>query len=413
MFALIDCNNFYVSCERVFNPKLENKPVVILSNNDGCVISRSEEAKKLGIGMGQPFFEIKKIIQKHSIFVFSSNYKLYGDMSSRVMATLRQIFNEIEEYSIDEAFIGLQSFNNYNLDSLAIKSRQIVKRNTGIPVSIGIGQTKTLAKIASSYAKNESKGIYIIDKYNIDRVLKELPLSKIWGVGDSLSKKISALGINTGLDLKNISPKLIKELFNVTTQKVIYELRGFSCLHIEEASPTKAIIASRSFSKSISNLEEIMEALVNHTSRACEKLRFQNQLCGKITVFVKSKAVIQNDNDKLYNNITYEFNSLSDSNDTILRTAKNCLISIYKNNIAYNKLGIVLHGLKDKSRFIANNLTFEDKCSENVMCIIDKINAKYGKRSIYPASQGRNNSKWLSKSELASSFNPGILLEID
>ncbi|MEQ9115703.1 MAG: hypothetical protein RLN62_02795 [Rickettsiales bacterium] len=412
MFALVDCNNFYTECERVFNPKLESQPIVILSKNDRCVISRSDEAKYLGIKMGEPFFKIRDLVKKHSVFVLSSNYRLYGDMSARVMVNLEKIFHEVEEYSIDEAFVDLHHFTNFDLKSLCYKAKKIIRRNVGIPISMGVGKTKTLAKIANNYAKSHLKGnICIINKRNESAILSNCPVKEVWGIGKETANRLYKTRISSSLDLRNIPSKQMCKMFNLTSQKTVYELRGFSCIPIEEHTPKRSILSSRTFSTKINNFSEMQEALTTYALRACEKLAQKKYLCGKISIFIKSTDIIQG--EKFYNNITYEFDRASNNSRDIVQIALMCLKEIYKNNISYSKLGIILHELKRNN--MLNSLvrsTTRNLNTGKITDIIDKINHKYGSKSIYPASQ-KVKSLWNSKSEMQGSFYPKTILEVN
>jgi DNA polymerase V len=277
--ALVDCNNFYVSCERVFQPELRGRPVVVLSNNDGCVIARSNEAKALGIPMGAPWHLHKARFAQAGVIVRSSNYTLYGDMSSRVMRVLSRFTPDLEIYSIDEAFLGLQGFGD-RLESHARALRAAVLRWTGIPVSVGIAPTKTLAKVANHVAKKEEKhggAVLLLDEEAQDAALARLELTDLWGVAGRLAARLKAIGINTPLDLKNGDPRLIRERLGVVTMRLALELRGVPCLGLEREIPDrKSIMASRSFGRAITTLAELREAIASYTARAAEKLRRQH-----------------------------------------------------------------------------------------------------------------------------------------
>ncbi|MBA3814668.1 MAG: Y-family DNA polymerase [Alphaproteobacteria bacterium] len=266
MFALVDCNAFYVSCERVFQPHLEGKPVIVLSSNDGCAISRSNEAKALGIKMGVPLFKIKDIVQKHKVHVFSSNFSLYGDMSSRVMATLKTMSSSLEIYSVDEAFLDLSLVPQHELFSQGCHIKTLVKQWTGIPVSVGIGPTKTLAKVANHMAKKNPSGCCVLaDPQKIEEVLKTFPLQDIWGIGYQWSKKLSRFGMNTALDLVQAELGWIRKTFNIVLTRTALELKGTSCLSLEEVyPPKKAMVSSRSFGVPVSSFDVLREAVSFH-----------------------------------------------------------------------------------------------------------------------------------------------------
>jgi len=297
IFALVDCNNFYVSCERIFNPKLVGRPVVVLSNNDGCVVARSNEAKALNIGMGVPAFEVADLIKKHSIEVFSSNYTLYADMSRRVMETLATFAPEIEIYSIDEAFLNLAGFKS----PLADYGRQIqrtVKQWTGMPVSIGIAGTKTLAKIANHLAKRSAELDGVLDlsaSANIEKVLAEVPLEKVWGIGIRSAIKLKRAGLKTALDLSKADISWIRNRFGVVGVRTVYELRGSCCYPLEDNPPARqSIVVSRMFGVPVESIEQLKEAAATYAARAGEKLREHSLAVNLQTVFVTTSRFIKN-----------------------------------------------------------------------------------------------------------------------
>jgi len=288
--ALIDCNSFYVSCERLFKPSLIKKPVIVLSNNDGCIISRSAEAKALGIKMGEPYFKAKKIITKNNVHVFSSNYSLYGDISRRVMKILKNFAPEMEIYSIDEAFLNLSSVSDDEVLQFGKKIRDTVLQWVAIPTSIGIATTKTLSKIANHIAKKEKSGIVnLINKKNIDYILKKIEIRDVWGVGQQLSKFYINNGIFNANQLKNVSNHWIKKNSNVLSSRTAMELRGTSCIALEIAqSKRKSCCVSRSFGKKVERLQELKESITNHCLNAAEKIRSESLLTKSITIFIRT-----------------------------------------------------------------------------------------------------------------------------
>ena len=288
--ALVDCNSFYVSCERLFNPSIIKKPVVVLSNNDGCVISRSTEAKVLGIKMGEPYFKVKKIVKSNDVKIFSSNYSLYGDISRRVMKTLKQFSPEIEIYSIDEAFLNLSSIKDEDLLEYGNKIRKVVLKWTGIPTSIGIGTTKTLCKAANHIAKREKSGVInFINSKQIDQYLAKIKINDVWGVGQQLTKFYIKNGVNTAYQLKNLSNSWIKKNTNVFGSRTAMELRGFSCVSLEPyEEKRKNCCVSRSFGKKVTKLEDLNEAITTHCLNAAEKIRLDKQTAKKITIFIRT-----------------------------------------------------------------------------------------------------------------------------
>lgn len=290
VFALIDCNNFYVSCERVFNPKLAGRPVIVLSNNDGCAVARSEEAKAVGITMGAPVFKISRLIHAHKIQVLSSNYALYADMSQRVMDSLGQFGSDMEIYSIDEAFLDLSDVKNIDFAQYGRHIKNIVKKWTGIPVSVGIAKTKTLAKIANRIAKKSSKADGVLDLSNssyIDKALEMTCIEDVWGIGRKYSRYLRCYGINNALDFRNADTGFINSKMGINGTRLLQELKGISCYPLEHGhSPRKAIRASRTFKKEIESAALIKEAVAEYVSRAGEKLRKQNSVAGLIIVFL-------------------------------------------------------------------------------------------------------------------------------
>jgi DNA polymerase V len=289
VFALADANNFYVSCERVFQPALEGRPVVVLSNNDGCIIARSDEAKALGFAMGDPYHLNREKLTTHGVAVFSSNYALYGDMSRRVMDTLGTFTPEIELYSIDEAFLNLAGFERRGLTDYARLIRATVRRDTGIPVSIGIGLTKTLAKIANHLAKAqpESGGVFDLTEIDVDHALASIEVREVWGVGPRWAKWLEEQGIATAFDLKRVDPKAIRRKMTVVGERLVYELNGRPCLPLElMAPPRQGLTVSRSFGQTLTALQPVKDALVSFVGRAGEKLRRQGLMAGQVMVFV-------------------------------------------------------------------------------------------------------------------------------
>ena len=390
IFSLVDCNNFYASCERIFNPNLSNKPIVVLSNNDGCIIARSNEAKKLGIPMGAPYHQTKYLLKKNKVSIFSSNYQLYGDISRRVMSSLSMFVPEMEVYSIDEAFLRLDKHYGKDPYSLASDIQLKVLKWTGIPTSHGIAPTKTLAKVANKIAKR-SNGKNIFDLTNLDtqtKILARLPIEDIWGISSGWSKKLHNIGIKNALQLRETDPSFIRNHLSVIGERIVYELRGISCIGLDKIMPKKNILSSKSFGKLITELEEIEEALANYAFRACQKLRNQNSKAQGIYVFIKTNKYRMND-PQYRNSATKEFPHPSSDSSLIIKTAKLLLREIYQQGFKYQKCGIMLLDLVD-SDYIQNNL-FEKippQKKENLSSIIDAINQSTGNESIFYASQG-------------------------
>jgi len=292
--ALIDCNNFYASCERVFNPALEGRPLVVLSNNDGCVVARSQEVKDLGIKMGVPWFQIETLAKQHGIVAFSSNYALYADMSNRVMAILATFSPSQEVYSIDECFLDLAGFERRGFTRYGQEMRSAIKRWVGLPVCVGIAPTKTLAKLVNHVAKKrpQFEGVCNFNELSageIDAIMGELPVGEVWGVGSRYAARLQQMGISTVLDLRRASPKAMRQQFSVVMERTVAELNGESCLALEEMAPAKKqIMSSRSFGRPVFTLDELAQSVASYMSRAAEKLRRQHSLAGAVQVYVRT-----------------------------------------------------------------------------------------------------------------------------
>ncbi len=402
--ALIDCNSFYVSCERLFNPKIQNVPVVVLSNNDGCVISRSTEAKKIGIKMGEPYFKVKELVIKNNVKIFSSNYALYGDLSRRVMKVLKGFTDKIEIYSIDEAFIDLTHIKDNQAEEYGKKIRERVLKWTGIPTSVGISSTKTLSKVANHIAKRNKAGVIYL-KENIDNALKDFDISDIWGVGKQLSKLYVKNGINNAYELKNISNTWVKKSTNVLGAKTVMELRGIPCINLQtEETKRKSCCVSRSFGKKVESLDKLKESITTHCLNAAEKIRMDKQTTRAITIFIRTSPFDRN--KKYYSNsITIELPVSTDNSLELVKTSIEGLNKIYKYGYYYQKAGIILSKLKDASEKELNLLTpiLENK-SKTLMKAIDFTNARYGRNAISIAQAGINKD-WKMRREHSSKID--------
>jgi DNA polymerase V len=342
IFALVDCNNFYASCERVFNPKLEGRPIVVLSNNDGCVVARSNEAKALGIGMGIPAFEVEESMRKNNVEVFSSNYTLYADMSSRVMETLSVFTPDMEIYSIDEAFLNLDGFNG-SLTDYGRKMRRTVKQWTGMPVTVGIARTKTLTKIANRIAKKSDGVLDLTDPACLDRVLAEIPVEKVWTVGIKTALKLKHAGVKTALALSKTDIGWIRQKFGVVGVRTVYELRGISCYPLEKNPPAKkSMTVSRMFGKPVESVKELKEAISSYASRAGEKLRGHGLAAGAMTVYVTTSRFIEH---RYFNSHTVEFAVATSNTIELIRNACRCIDRLYRKGCAFKKCGIIFNGL--------------------------------------------------------------------
>ncbi len=392
--ALVDCNSFYVSCERLFNPKIRKKPVVVLSNNDGCIISRSNEAKALGIKMGEPYFKAKDIIIKNNVHVFSSNYSLYGDLSRRVMRTLKRFNSDIEIYSIDEAFIDLSNFSDDEVKNVGQEIRETVLKWTGIPTSIGIAKTKTLSKVANHIAKKKQSGITsLIGVKNIDPILEKVEINDVWGVGKQLTKFYHKNGIYNAKQLKNKSNTWIKKNSNVLGSRTAMELKGISCIDLEKTtSKRKSCIVSRSFGKRVEKFQELKESIASYCLNASEKIRSESLVAKSITIFIRTSP-FQNKFGYYSNSKTVDFPFETNNSIEIVKTALAALEVIFKNGYRYQKAGVVLSNLSDSTNNKNLFSSEKDEKIKNLMKSIDNTNYKYGRSTLSLASAGIN-KKW-------------------
>ena len=397
VFALIDCNAFYVSCERVFNPKLNNKPVVALSNNDGCIIARSKEAKALGIKMGVPLFKVKDIVERENVIVFSSNYTLYADMSRRVMNIISEFTPSIEVYSIDEAFIELTNMN-VDYESYARHMRKVILQYTGIPVSIGIASTKTLTKVANHIAKDDEslEGVCsLIQHENLDQVLEDTNVADVWGVGRQLSKKLIANGIFNAKLLKNCEDAWVRKMMSVNGLKTVSELREISCLDLEETSATrKSCCTTRSFGKPLINLEDIEQAVTTFARRATERIRGENLIASTVSVFLRTNPF---DRNRYYSNSSTTTLSYP-TYDTvqIVKIALQLTKIIFRENYKYKKAGVLLSGFYEKGTETKDLFSEARYRSPKLMSAVDQINERYGNDTIQIATECQI-GKWKQK----------------
>lgn len=402
MLALADCNNFYASCERVFQPRLQNKPVVVLSNNDGCVIARSNEAKALGIKMGEPAFRLKDIIKSKSVHVFSSNFALYGDMSKRVMSTIREEVKRMEVYSIDESFMDFSG--EAGPEEKAIALRKKVLQHTGIPISIGIAPTKTLCKVAGLIAKKHTKtGVFLLsNKALIERALKWLPVEDLWGVGRKHASFLKNIGINTAYDLCSADNSWIKKHLSVIGLRMVKELRGTPCFDLEEnAKQKKNICTSRSFGKKINTLEELKESVSSFASDCAHKLRQQKSCAARVSIFITTDPF--NPKAKQYKGLTsIKVDTPTNDSIEIVRIALQALEKVYRNGYVYKKAGVVVSDIVPQSQ---QQLSLFDgidrKKHQKIMSSLDLINNKMGKDKVRLAVQGHQR-KWRLKQERLS-----------
>jgi DNA polymerase V len=420
--ALVDVNNFYVSCERVFNPKLRNKPVVVLSNNDGCAVARSNEVKALGVPMGAPWFKFKDLAKQHGIMAYSSNYALYADMSNRVMSILRQFSPDQEVYSIDESFLDLTSFQRRDLVKYGQLIRSSVLKGTGLPVCVGIASTKTLAKLANHCAKkrleyNSVCNFNSMSDSQLDQLLSEIDVGGIWGVGRKLAPKLKQLGFNTVLDLKRANPEILRQNFSVVMEKTIRELNGIVCIELEEVTPAKQqILSSRSFGTPVTDIHGLSESISLYVSRAAEKLRRQQSYAGSLYVYIRTSPF--RDKDPQYSNgMTIKLPSPTDSTPKLVSIALWGLKQIYHPGYNYAKAGIMLGELVSASGIQTDLFSTmqPNPKSDRLMQAMDLINRKMGKESIKMASEGFKRP-WKMKQENKSpcyTTNWDELLKVD
>ncbi len=377
--ALIDVNNFYVSCERVFNPKLENKPVVVLSNNDGCAISRSNEAKELGIKMGTPWFKLKEFAKQENVTALSSNYTLYLDMSHRVMTLLSKFSPDQEVYSVDESFLDLTTFKSKDLIKYGQQIKTKIKQWTGLPVSVGIGSTKTLSKLANHIAKKNPsfKGVCnlnVMDQDTLDTWMSHFPVSDVWGIGRSLAPKLNQLGITSILDLKHADPDYIRQQFSIVLEKTVRELNGIMCIELKDVEePNKEIMVSRSFGSRVKNKKELIEALTSYTSRAAERMRKQESVATSLYVYVRTSP--HDDKNQYANGVNIPLFQPSDDTMVLTNAALLGLNYIYRDGFDYQKAGITLCNLTSKHK-VQGNL-FNNTISNARMKVLDTINQRW------------------------------------
>ena len=402
--AIVDANEFYVSCERVFDPKLLRRPVVVLSNNDGCVISRSREAKALGIGMGVPLFKVRDVVEENGVAVFSSNYQLYGDLSLRLADAFQEFTPDVEVYSIDEAFLGLeerpgQTFRDYGLE---IKAK--VYKWTGVPCSLGISQTKTLAKVAQRFTKKhpETQGVLdLTDPADQAAVLEETPVGDVWGVGPSYAKLLKGKGIETARKLRDADRRWVRQRMTVVGARIVEELRGVSCIPLERCPQArKSVTCSRSFGVLVESQEELREAVAAYMTKAAERLRRSRLAAGVVTVFINTSRF--DPGPQYSNSATFELAYSTDSTDELLSWALRGLEQIFRPGYRYKKAGVMLNRLapaEQLSMRLFGGERFEK--SRRVMRVVDEINARHGRNTIRFGSspaKGRWETKFLRRS---------------
>lgn len=407
MYGLIDCNNFYASCERVFNPSLNGKPVVVLSNNDGCVIARSNEAKALGIKMGIPAYQIKDLVSSHGVAVFSSNYTLYGDMSGRVMSMLAELSPEIEVYSIDEAFLNLDGI--IDLNTIGRKMVDRVTRGTGIPVSLGVAPTKTLAKIANKFAKKYPAydQLCIIDSE--EKRIKALQLTEIenvWGIGRRQAAKLQKEGIKTAYDFTRLSGSWVRKNMTVVGERTWKELQGISCIDMETAPPAKKqICTSRSFGKMLTDIDTISEAIASHASTCAKKLRNQQSYATSLMVFIHTNN-FREDLPQYWRNIVMHLPVPTNDTQEIVHYALTGLKSVFLNGYQYKKAGVIITEITEGAQLGLFDHVDREK-RERLMQTIDKINGEHG-NNIKLAVQGTGRGWKLKQEQLSGHYTTNL-----
>ena len=400
-FALVDVNNFYVSCERVFQPRLQKVPMVVLSNNDGCAVARSNEVKALGVKMGTPWFKMKDLAKKHGILAFSSNYTLYGDMSNRVVSILRDFSPDMEVYSIDESFLRVESVAHLygGLSSMGQQIRERIRQWTGLPVCVGFGPSKTLAKLANHMAKKNPEFDGVCDLHAMSRLerrqwMSRIEVGEVWGVGRRINARLATMGIQSVLDLRNASPKAIRAQFGVVMERTCEELRGVSCLELEEIAPPKQqIMSSRSFGKPVECIEELQEAVATYVGRAAEKLRQQGSVSGAVYVFVQTNPF--KENERQYNaGLTVPLLNPDDDTRVLIQAALRGLKAIYRTGYRYKKAGIMLTLLSDKAT--QQGALFGESAggqrSTRLMAAMDAVNREFGRNTLRAAVSGIANT---------------------
>ena len=404
--ALVDCNNFYVSCERMFNPRLEGKPVVVLSNNDGCAVARSNEVKALGIKMGEPWFKMEKIAKQHGIIAYSSNYALYGDLSARVMSILSTFSPRQEIYSIDECFLDLDGFDPNSLMEYGQQIRKAVKQGVGIPVCVGIADTKTLAKLANHCAKKGmagENGVCDFGQLNAQQrsaLFARLPVGEIWGVGQRISEKLLAMNIDTVEGLRTASQKAIRDQFSVVLERTVQELNGIPCIELEEAgTPRQQIMVSRSFGSTVTEYDDLAESVSNFATKAAEKLRQDESVAASVCIYIRTNPF--NEKEPQYQrSMIVPLGQLSDDTTKLVKASLMGLKSIFRSGYRYKKSGVLLMGLQPKGSVQAT--LFDDTAlqakSASMMRVMDSINRKMGKGSMTIAASGIQ-QRWAMRRE--------------
>ena len=411
MFALVDCNNFYASCERVFNPNLRNKPVAILSNNDGCVISRSDEAKALQLPMGAPIFKWENFCKNHNISVISSNYPLYGDMSDRVMRILAQFTPDIEVYSIDESFLQFKGFDNYDFDNYGLEIKNRVLQWTGIPTCVGIAPTKALSKVANKIARKflkETNGVYVIDSEEKRiKALKWTPIEKVWGIGRGLQTKLKAMGCVKAYDFTQLDSEMVRKKFSIVGWRLQQDLLGKPTMKLDDEKDKKAIATTRSFEELYDKFDDVKERVSTFAVNCAEKLRKQKSSCHMIIVLLSSNRFIDG-KEQFRASKTVILSQPTSSSLVISQAAIEGLKAIFKPGIKYKKAGVIVTGLVPEDNFQLDLFTKEDPKHKPLMSAIDHINKKYKSNSIKLGNQDLNRTWKMKQERLTPKYTTNI-----
>lgn len=405
-FLLVDCNNFYVSCERLFNPRLEGRPVIVLSNNDGCVVARSQEAKKLGIKMGEPLFKIRDLCRNHDVYIYSSNYTLYGDLSQRVMQIISEMTPACQIYSIDEAFVEYPShLTPTQLKQHSIEMRRIIKRWVGIPTSIGIAPTKTLAKVATDFAKKEPDGVFDLTSPVLqEKILRSYPVGEIWGIGSRLQSKLNTMGIYTAWEFCQSDPALIRARMGVVGERVLWELRGVSCLPLETVPPKKSITCSRSFEEVITDPITLAEALSTYVADACVRLREERSCAQGLCVFLESQ-IEPGHQQRVYDNKVISLPFPTNDTPEIIHAAKMCMKALFCEGNRYKKCGLILLDLMPEACVTRDLLAGGPNPKRQKLAhTVDALNNRLGKNTIFYGAMGVQSSWRMSSKSRSAGY---------
>lgn len=411
MFALVDCNNFYASCERVFNPNLQNKPVAILSNNDGCVISRSDEAKAIGLPMGAPAFKYKQFFKEHAIYVLSSNYPLYGDMSTRVMSIINQFTPDVEIYSIDEAFLQFKGFENYDFPSYGNEIRQRILKWTGIPTCVGIAPTKALSKVANKIARKypkQTNGVFVIDSEEKRiKALKWIKIKDVWGIGRGLQKQLKIKNIKTAYDFILLPDEWIRKNFSIIEWKLKKELEGVPTLELDAPKTKRSIATTRSFETTFSDIDNIKERISTFATSCAEKLRKQDSSCYMIHVLLRSDWH-KKDSPQHKGNKSVLLSYPTDSTLVISKAAVQAVMSIFKKGVKYKRAGVIVTGLVPTDNHQLNLFNNENPKHKPLMHVLDNLNTKYGDYKIKLANQDLKRTWKMRQEHLSPRYTTNI-----